>query len=449
MTPIGLRRNSLLALALFASAALAGGALAGDVSDAERAIKAEDALAKVKALASDELEGRRAGTASGRKAREWIFGQLKAIGLAPEYQVFEVGTTRCSNVIAVLEGTRGGEEHVVVGAHYDHVGRGEDGNGIDLLGGNGEIHNGADDNASGSAALLEVAAALVRYGRTARTVVLVWFDGEERGLWGSQHYVEAPKLPLEKCVAMINMDMVGRLRARGLQVIGANSGAGLGEIVAAENRAVGLRARFDPYMVPNSDHFSFYSKRVPVVFLCTGLHGEYHRTTDKWPTINAAGMAQVARLAFRTAVAVAEGSERLAYEDVPMAPVGAMALEFLEGFTGIDALETLQRRIYGSVGGAFVHVSIAGGLAVGYVEPGSLAAEAGIRPGDRLVRAGRFKLEGPFARLTFLTAVATRAGSLEVEARRGGETLVLHLGGSLADKDYRPPAKKKTAAREF
>jgi acetylornithine deacetylase/succinyl-diaminopimelate desuccinylase-like protein len=135
MAPIRPRRNSFLALMLFASAALGGGALAGDVSDAERAIKPEDALAKVKVLASDELEGRRAGTAAGRKAREWIFGQLKALGLAPEFQVFEVGGTRCSNVIAVLEGTRRGEEHVVIGAHYDHVGRGEDGNGIDFLGG--------------------------------------------------------------------------------------------------------------------------------------------------------------------------------------------------------------------------------------------------------------------------------------------------------------------------
>jgi hypothetical protein len=432
----------LLATALVAPAVARG----GDLREAEDAIDARGSLAKVKFLASDELEGRRAGTSAGRRASQWIFEQLAGLGLAPEFQPFEVGPTHCRNVVCVIPGAVR-DEHVLLGAHYDHVGRGEDGNGIDFFGGKGEIHNGADDNASGSAALLEVAGALARYGKTRRTIVLVWFDGEERGLWGSHHYTDAPKLPLAQCVAMINMDMVGRLR-RAVQVIGANSGAGLAELVAEEDRATGLRADFDPYMVPNSDHFSFYSKRVPVVFFCTGLHGDYHRPSDKWPTINAEGIARIARLALRTAVAIAEDERRFAYADVPMAPLGAMVLEELEGLTGVEALETLQRQLYGPVRGAFVHASALGGLAVGYVVPGSPAEAAGLRAGDRITRAGEAKIEGPFARVALLAAVAARGREpVALEVRRGAERLAVSLGAE--EGAAAPGAGRKQRTQRF
>jgi aminopeptidase YwaD len=438
--------------ALFACAAVAAAlaaapavARAGTLEPAEAQIDAEGALEKVKALADDAMEGRGVGTAGGRKAGEWIAARLRAIGLAPEFRPFEVDGVKARNIVVVIRGrdAAAGDEHVVVGAHYDHVGRGEAGNGIDFFGGRGEIHNGADDNASGSAALLEVAEALARYGPARRSIVLVWFDGEERGLWGSQAYVEHPVLPLATCIAMLNMDMVGRLRGREVEVIGASSGEGLPGLIAAQDEAVGLAARFDPYMVPNSDHFSFYAKQVPVAFFCTGLHGDYHRTSDDWPRIDADGIAAIARVAFRAAVALAEGRERVAFADVPMAPLGAIALEYLEGITGWEGFERAQRELYGAVRGMFVRAQAAGGLRVDYVEPGSPAARAGVKKGDRIERANGTEVRGLLGRLKLLAlekeAARAGGGDLDLEVRRAGAKEVVRVKIPLT----RPPRRDR------
>ncbi len=204
------------------------------------------------------------------------------------------------NICGLIEAPRtieGAKETLVVGAHYDHVGLGAYGS---LAGskGDGAIHNGADDNASGSSSLLEVAAFLAaRRNGLRRDVLILFFTAEELGLLGSKHYVESPLVPLEQCVAMINLDMVGRLERGKLQVGGTGTSPIFPELLEGKNRAHRIDCKFNPGGRAPSDNTSFYEKGMPVLFFFTGLHKDYHRPSDDWKGIDRKGIEKVARLA--------------------------------------------------------------------------------------------------------------------------------------------------------
>ena len=206
------------------------------------------------------------------------------------------------NVVALLPGdlllapTGSPRETLVLGAHYDHVGRGRFGS---LAQADGAIHNGADDNASGTAALLEIAGRLVAdRARLRRDVLFLAFSGEELGLFGSRHYVANPRVPLADTVAMLNLDMIGRLDDDRLYVGGSGTSLGWPPLLESKNDGpTPLRLRFMPGGRAPSDHESFYAKGIPVLFFFTGLHADYHRPSDDWDRINYPGEARVARLA--------------------------------------------------------------------------------------------------------------------------------------------------------
>jgi hypothetical protein len=190
------------------------------------------------------------------------------------------------------------DETIVVGAHYDHLGRGGSGS---LAPFSRDIHNGADDNASGTALVMELARRLARRpDPLPRRVVFIAFSGEERGLLGSLHYVEHPPYPLDKTVAMVNFDMVGRLNDKSeLTFFGVGSSPGLSELVAALGQSAGFQVKKVAGMsegIGGSDHQSFYLKGIPVLFAFTGTHRDYHRPSDDTPAINFAGMARIADL---------------------------------------------------------------------------------------------------------------------------------------------------------
>ncbi len=223
------------------------------------------------------------------------------------------------NVIGILRGSdpEAKAEHLVFGAHYDHVGERDAHGGAGFPGQIGEagkdgdlIHNGADDNASGTAALLETARAFAESGlRPRRTVVFVAFAGEELGLVGSQHYVKSPVGgPLEKTVAMINLDMVGR-NANGQIYLGGNLSPALERAIEGANAKVGFktsRMREEGPGGGTSDHWSFQRAGVPAAFFFSGFHDDYHRVSDHADKIVAAKVAGVARLTFFAALAVAD-----------------------------------------------------------------------------------------------------------------------------------------------
>jgi hypothetical protein len=206
------------------------------------------------------------------------------------------------NIVGILPGSRGdlASETVVVGAHYDHVGTG--GRYSESPDATGEIHNGADDNASGTAAVIEMArAASATRRRFGRTVVFVTFAAEEIGLIGSSHYVDRPARPLDRTIAMVNLDMVGRPHGR---VMVGTFGPGrrlesLQSRMRAWTRLTVSDFSAGGYELDDSDQAPFVRRGVPAVAFFTGFHSQYHRPTDDWQAIDAEGGAEVARLALR------------------------------------------------------------------------------------------------------------------------------------------------------
>jgi hypothetical protein len=273
---------------------------------------------------------------------------------------------RTDNVIGVLPGrdARLREEAVVIGAHYDHLGRGGEGSLAPDAG--GAIHHGADDNASGVAALLGLARAFAEAGGAPRTLVFAAFSGEEMGLLGSAHYVRQPVHPLDRTVLMLNLDMIGRLRQRTLYVGGTDSGHGLRELVTAQTGGLTLSLKGDPF--GRSDHTSFYTAGRPVLFLFTGAHADYHRPSDTWDTIDAAGLAEVTAFAGRVVQAAAAVAVPPAYVRVA-APPGSGRGGYGPYFGVIPDFGESER----------------GGVRVGGVRPGSPAEKAGVRTGDLIV----------------------------------------------------------------
>ncbi|HEY3064302.1 MAG TPA: M20/M25/M40 family metallo-hydrolase [Methylomirabilota bacterium] len=269
---------------------------------------------------------------------------------------------RTANVVAVLPGTDPARaaEAVVVGAHFDHLGQ---------VG--GVLHPGADDNASGTALVVELARALAAAGGTARTLVFVLFSGEEIGLLGSGHYVRHPAIPLDRTVAMLNLDMVGRLRDGRLYVGGTDSATTFNDAVtdAARGTGVDVVRRGTPYSA--SDHVRFYDGGAPVLFFFTGMHDDYHRAGDTADKINAAGMAKVAEVAVRLVTRLADGARPLYVKlDRPARRGGS-------GPPGSAFFGIMADRDAGS-----------DGLRLAGVQPGSAAARAGVQEGDVIIRFG-------------------------------------------------------------
>ena len=217
------------------------------------------------------------------------------------------------NVVGVLPadsgpGRREGREAIVIGAHYDHVGLGGRFSAVPER--TGEIHNGADDNASGTASIIAMArAAASDKSRFARALVFVAFAGEERGLLGSTHYASAPVIPLGDTLAMLNLDMVGRFRGS-VDVAGLETAPDLTEAVEAAAAVTGTTIRRSGPGEGRSDDFPFLSARVPALSFFTGFHRDYHRPTDDWQRIDAVGVARIANLVLDLAARIAARPDR-------------------------------------------------------------------------------------------------------------------------------------------
>ncbi len=276
------------------------------------------------------------------------------------------------NVVAVLRGGQAaaGAPPLVVGAHLDHLGMGGPQTGA--LDADLAVHNGADDNASGIAGLLEVARRLAPKAATLhRDVYLIGFSGEEMGILGSQHFVKHTPYAGTP-VAMLNMDMIGRLRDNTVQVLGAESAAEWGTLMPPVCAGQRVACQLAGSGYGPSDHMSFYSAGAPVVHFFTGSHLDYHRVTDDSPAINAAGIAQVAAVVADTALAL-DQAPALTYKKVAAPPaIGDVPMRGA-------SLGTIPG--YGDDGKI-------PGVLISDVVPGGPAAKAGLQKGDRIVKIG-------------------------------------------------------------
>jgi Zn-dependent M28 family amino/carboxypeptidase len=329
--------------------------------------------------------------------------------------VWESRSVEGRNVVAVLPGSDAvlRDQAVLIGAHYDHLGRGEEGS---SFGPTGQIHPGADDNASGTAAVLEIAEALSSQppgARPRRSIMFVAFTGEEKGLIGS--LALAAQAGARHVVAMLNLDMVGRMHDGALEIGGGPTAVEWEAIVNAANQDK-LSLTFPKRVVPNSDHASFLGQQIPSLFLFTGLHGDYHRASDTADKINAEGIAEAARLALRIVLAVANRDQRLAFVAPQWTRMGAVG----------GAHGTTVRL------GVMPDYQSTTGLRVSAVIEGGAGAEAGLKGGD--------VIDGIGGRLvtdieSYMDAMASFKGgdTTVVKIRRDGEPRELKVKFSAAE----------------
>jgi len=347
-------------------------------------------LGDVKYLSDDRLTGRMTGTPGADSAAAYIARRFAEAGLSKPatgwFQEFVVSANapgarhsageelRGRNVVGMLRGRDRtlGSEAVIVGAHYDHLGLG----GPFTLDPDsaGAVHNGADDNASGVAALIEIARALARRP-PARTVVFVAFAGEELGLLGSSYYVKHPLVPLARSIAMVNLDMVGRLRNKRLIVYGTATAKEFPALLDSLDRTAGFDLKHQGDGYGPSDQSSFYAAKRPVLHFFTDLHEDYHRSTDDWPKINAEGLEQVADFAAATVAALADRRQPLTFVEVPVRAHAASGPTLTPG--------------YGAYLGTVPDMSgTPGGVRLTAVRAGSPAEKAGLRGDDIITRIG-------------------------------------------------------------
>ena len=314
------------------------------------------------------------------------------------------------NVVGVLEGSDRllKNETIVIGAHYDHLGRGGAGS---LAPRSGEIHHGADDNASGTAGVLELARVFTEQRpRPKRTIVFIAFGGEEEGLLGSNYYVNHPVTPLNNIVAMINMDMIGRMKDSKLVIGGVGTAKEWRDIIA-QGTADPAR-KFELTMNEDgfgpSDHSSFYGKQIPVLFFWTGTHNDYHKPSDTFDKINYADETRILNLVSYIVKQLDGADKRVTYTTAKTDP----------------APRTGGFRVY--LGTIPNYADSNDGLLIDGVREGSPAEKAGLKAGDRVVKIGTHDIKNVYD-YTYALGEMKAGEEYVVEVLRGSDRLTLKI----------------------
>ena len=287
----------------------------------------------------------------------------------------DIETTRAivNNVLAYLPGKT--DEYIILGAHYDHLGRGD----FDSLAPSqiGQIHPGADDNASGTAGLLELARLFAPLkGQLQRGILFSSFAGEELGLLGSAAWVKSPTKPLDKAVAMLNMDMIGRIKDDKVYVGGVGTGSTFQRVLEQAEGSSHLKFELSQAGNSSSDHTSYVTQRVPVLFFFSGLHGDYHKPSDTWEKINPEAAARLLNVVAATAMSLDAAAER---------PTFAAVVDTNPHAGGIPSGAGGYGPYFGSIPD---FGQTEDGVKFSDVKPGSPAAKAGLKAGDVLVQFG-------------------------------------------------------------
>ena len=399
------------------------------------------------AVVSQDLIGGKAmfdGFESAAKKRQYMFDENSKVSLTIDLSRKEI---QAYNVVGILEGSDRllKNEAIIVGAHYDHLGRGGEGS---LAPRSGEIHHGADDNASGTAGVLELARVLTsQRPRPKRTIVFMCFSGEEEGLLGSSYYVNHPVVPLANTVAMINMDMIGRMKDRKLIIGGvgtakewrdlinsanknlfgeqlslnslpkeSSKSEGLANINVSQNASIVMNsdpARFDLTLQEDgygpSDHSSFYSKQIPVLFFWTGTHNDYHKPSDTFDKINYSDEARVLTLVSHIIRYVDSADKRLTYTVAKSDSQQGRSTGF---------------RVY--LGTIPNYSDSNDGLLLDGVRDDSPASKAGLKAGDRVVKIGTRDIKNVYD-YTYALGEMKAGEEYAIEVMRGGERLSLKI----------------------
>ena len=313
------------------------------------------------------------------------------------------------NVIGILEGSDPilKDQMMIIGAHYDHLGMGGEGS---LKPDTVAIHHGADDNASGTSGMLELAQAFASTRSTLkRTIIFMAFSGEEEGLLGSGYYVNHPILPLENTVAMLNLDMVGRLKGRKLIVNGVGTSQGFESLAKKYNSDSTFVLTLTKDGFGASDQASFYGKKIPVLFFFTDIHSDYHRPSDTYDKINYSGMEQVVRYVSALATDLDQTADKPVYVavEVPRQQVTGRSTRVYMG-TIPDFGEQVQ------------------GMKLSGVREGSPASKAGLQAGDIIVKFGKVEIKNLYD-FTYALGEYKPGDEVDVVIKRGNESKTMHV----------------------
>lgn len=385
---------------------------------AQAAISTENIKKHVHYLASDKLKGRGAGTKEEEKAAKYLAKQFKKAGLQPRgddggwYHNFtfkkssdphgnvapDAPRVDSRNVVAYLD--NGAPHTIVIGAHYDHLGLGHDRNSLDA---NpvGKIHNGADDNASGTAGVLELARYFAKNGvKEQHNFLFLCFSGEELGLMGSKRFTESPTVDLSKVNFMINMDMIGRLNEeKRIMVGGVGTAPDFVPLLNSLNG--GLTVKQDSAGIGPSDHTSFYLKNIPVLFFFTGQHSDYHKPTDDAEKVNYDGVKEVLDYAVRLIESL-DQKPKLVFQETKTRQEDTPRFKVTLGIMPDYTYE-----------GEGVHVD--------GVTDGKPAANAGVQKGDIILGLGEHPVKDMQGYMKALGAFK-KGDTTQVKVKRGAET---------------------------
>lgn len=377
--------------------------------------------AHAKRLSDDSFEGRESGSRGGRVAGNYIASfadKAKLLPAGDNGTYFQNFGTSFRNVIGYFEGSdpKLKNETIMIGAHYDHVGYGNQSNSFGPI---GRIHNGADDNASGTSALLEMIDAFSKMEKKpARTIMFAFWDAEERGLYGSWHFVRNKIAERQKVKLYINMDMVGRLRNNNLEVYGTRTSTGLRRLLTLQNSEE-MKLGFDWELKEDSDHYPFAKSQVPALMLHTGLHERYHRPTDDFETINISGIRKVSVFATRIANAAA---------NVNQLP-GFRSQAFVETDITQKSFEAPIVTKPLRLGVNLSESSVRDGIFITSITKGSPAEKAGIQLGDKIVKLDEIPITGTQQFVAEVQNVKTNQTKFTVI--RSGQTVPIEIVANL------------------
>ena len=395
-------------MTLFALLFLVGRTCADDSAQ----ISADKLREHCRFLASDTLEGREAGTAGGRAASAYLREQFRDIGVKPAagdgdyFQEFDRGYR---NIVGMVPGSdpRLSSEYVMVGAHYDHVGYARRGNAYGPI---GQIHNGADDNASGTSALLEVARVIAAMEPPPkRSILFVLWDAEEIGLRGSEHWLRASTVSKENIRLSVNVDMIGRLRNDTVNMRGSRTMQGLRWLLTGANLESDLLLEYDWRHKRDSDHYPFYRARIPYLSFDTGKHEDYHRPSDDPHRLNIEGLRRVSQLLLGTIVTAAQQDELTRFRREAVTE----AMRSDDWWTRTPAVFPIR------LGLAWhTRTDISEPIRAREIDSDSPADRAGLRVGDVILRCDGQETVG---RDDFRLRVAMAESPLELIVGRAGE----------------------------
>ncbi|WP_425616493.1 M20/M25/M40 family metallo-hydrolase [Anatilimnocola sp. NA78] len=364
----------------------------------------------VDVLADDTFEGREAGSRGGQAAGNYLVQRFTELKLQPAgdkgtfYQGFRASNR---NILGMMEGSDEKLKHevIIIGAHYDHVGYGRPGNSYGPF---GLIHNGADDNASGVAGLLEVAEGLNQLPeRPKRSILFALWDAEEAGLIGSRYWLSTPTLDLARIKLKINTDMIGRLRNDKLEIYGSRTAPGLRRLVSEQNQHVGLNIDFTWKMKEDSDHWPFYARSIPTLMFHTGLHDNYHRPSDDTHLLNVEGIREVSRLMTLTLIELANAETAAPFREMSKRESPDVQIQKEQPVRHGPPRFGVSWRIAKDAPAAITAIT-----------PASPAEQAGLKVGDQLLSFNGLPInDEPTMRLQLLAA----AGECTFEVQRAGE----------------------------